>query len=282
MNSNLQHNRSFFVNHDKNDLLITIGDSWTWGSSLGDLSVDYRSKHVYGRYLSEHLGCDWINYGLVGGGNNEILSELDLILQCVFDGCGFDSNHNEYEHLANLATKKYQKIYVVITLTETGRDTYDTNAKDKFTKVKDFLIDDELHVYQKIKALKEQYKNINLIVARNFSHDFKECSNSLSIEKNWLQLNFEVNQHRGFNNLGYTLEDIRKSGAVSGIALNKIRKLNYQNYQDKKQYMIEQIDECDKLWHWLRNNPLHYNTGTCHPTEESHKLWADYLWQWIK
>ena len=282
MNSNLQNNRSFFVNQDKNDLLITIGDSWTWGSSLGDLSVDYRSKHVYGRHLSERLKCDWINYGLVGGGNNEILSDLDLILQCVFNDHGFDLNHSEYDRLADLTTKKYQKIHIVITLTETGRDTYDTNAKDKFTKVKDFLIDDELHVYQKIKELKEQYKNTNLVVARNFSYDFKECSNSLSIEKNWIQINFEENQRLGFDNLGYTLEDVSKSGAVSGIALNKIRQLNYHDYQDKKQYMIEQIDDCDKLWHWLRNNPLHYNVATCHPTEKSHRLWANYLWQWIK
>ena len=286
MNNEPQKNRSFFVNQGKNDLLITIGDSWTWGSSLGDLSVDYRSKHVYGRHLSEQLECDWINYGLVARGNNEILSNLDLILQCVFAD-DFDSNLSKYDFLADfdyknlsdLATKKYQQIYIVITLTETGRDSYDNSAKDQFTEVKNFLIDDELHVYRKITKLKEQYKNTNLVVARNFSCDFGECSNSISVEKNWIQINFEENQRRGFDNFGYTLEDISNSGAVSRIAMNKIRQLDYQ---DKKQYIIKQINNCDKLLHWLKNNPLHYNKSTCHPKEESHKLWADYLIQYFK
>lgn len=314
-------NKLFFVYQNSNDLLITIGDSWTWGDSLGDLSIKYRSKHLYGRYLSEQFKCDWINYGFCGAGNNKILEALDLILQCILDDYGFNLDRSNYEilagadwpdydtfyssvaqypeivsemenfiipsvidvvdckNLSNLITKKYQNIHIVITLTETGRDSYSKNAKDRFTNVKDFLIDDETHIYQKIKKLNERYKNINLVVARNFSSDFKEVSNSISIKKNWLNINFEENQRRGFDNHGYSIENIQKTGAVSGIAFNSIQKIDYA---DKKQYIINQIDNCDKLWHWLRNNPLNYNRATCHPTEESHKLWADYLIQYLQ
>lgn len=315
--------RLFFINSNKNNLLITIGDSWTWGDSLGDLSVDYRSKHVYGRYLSKDLDCDWINYGWCGAGNNTILSVLDrLILRFVIDNYGFnftrseynllagedwpdydtfyssvkkypkiineiknfmtpdDSYHKvDYKNLSNWITKKYQNIYVVVTLTETGRDSYDKNAVDQFTNVKDFLIDDEITVYQKLINLEKRYDNIKLIVSRNFSCDFEEVSNSISVEKNWIQINFEENHRQKFENHNYALNDIINNGSVSGIALNKIKQLNFQ---DKKQYIIEQIDNCDKLWHWLRNNPLNYNKATCHPTEESHKLWADYLIQYLK
>lgn len=336
-------NRLFFVDHNKNDLVITVGDSWTWGDSLGDVSVRYRSDHVYGKYLSEYLDSDWINYGFCGGSNNNILKALNLILQNVLDDYGFNLDQNEYNTLAgedwpdydtfyssvkeypnivneienfitpdwhstfkeypkNISeienfitfnrptalnnykelsrtiTKKYQNIYLVITLTETGRDSDEIN-QDRFGDVEPFLINNEIQTYQKINKLKQRYKNLNVVVGRNFSRDFDEVKNSLSIEKNWIQINFEENQKQGFNNLGYSFNDINKNGAVSGIAFNVIKKLKYKN---KKQYMIDQIDNADKLWSWLRNNPLNYNKATCHPTEESHKLWADYLISYFK
>ena len=313
--------RLFFVNRDKNDLLITVGDSWTWGDSLGDISVRYRSEHVYGKYLTEFLDSDWINYGYCGGGNRNILKALDLILQNIFDDYGFNLDQNEYnllagedwpdydtfyssvkkypnivneienfivpdrnfilhnyEDLHKIITKKYQNIYLVVTLTEAGREIDEIN-EDCFDNVEQFLIDNEIQIYQKISRLKQRYKNLNVVVGRNFSRDFGEVDNSLSIEKNWIQINFEENQKQGFDNLGYSFDDISKSGAVSGVAFSIIKELKYK---DKKQYMIDQIDSADKLWNWLRNNPLHYNVATCHPTEESHKLWADYLMSYLK
>jgi hypothetical protein len=323
INDNSRDNRLFFVDCNKNTLLLTVGDSWTWGDSLGDVSTRYRSNHVYGKYLSDYLNADWINYGYCGGGNNDTLLGLDLILQYVIDDYGFNLSRHKYNFLASsnwpdydtfyssvkqypnivneiknfiipnydyltidyetlspLITKKYQNIYIVITLTETGRDSYDTNAKNHFTNLKNFLIDDETYVYQKITKLKERYSNINLVVARNFSCDFPETKNSLCIEKNWIQINFEENQKKGFDNHFYRFEDINKTGAVSSTAFNQITKK--LNYDDQKQYIIDQIDSVDKVWHWLRNNPLNYNYASCHPTEESHRLWANYLKQYLK
>lgn len=302
--------------------MIAVGDSWTWGDSLGDLSIRYRSNHTYGKYISRDLACDWINYGYCGGGNNNILRALDLILQNIFDDYGFNLSQTDYnllagqdwpdydtfyssvkkypkivseienfiianrrflmadyENLSKLITKKYQNIYLVITLTETGRDSDNEISKDCFTDVKQFLINDETQIYKKILKLKQRYNNIKVVVGRNFSRDLNEVKNSLSIEKNWIQINFEENQKQGFDNHGYSFKDIINNGAVSGIAFDQIKKLNYA---DKKQYIIDQVDSVDKLWHWLRNNPLNYNTATCHPTEESHQLWANYLIQYLK
>ena len=318
---NPRDDRLFFADHGKNNLLITVGDSWTWGDSLGDLSIRYRSDHVYGKYLREYLDSDWINYGYCGGGNRNILRALDLILQNIFNDHGFNLDQNEYNFLAgedwpdydtfyssvkkypgivneienfiapnsifilpnyedlpNIITKKYQNIYLVITLTEAGREIGDIN-EDRFDNIEQLLINNEIQIYQKIARLKQRYKDLNIIVGRNFSHDFDEVTNSLSIEKNWIQINFEENQKQGFDNLGYSFDDISKSGAVSGVAFSVIKQLKYK---DKKQYMIDQIDNADKLWNWLRNNPLNYNVATCHPTEESHKLWADYLISYLR
>lgn len=315
----IDQNKMFFIDQNKKQLLITIGDSWTWGGSLGDLSFDYRSNHLYGKYLSNYLDSDWVNYGYSGGGNNDILFALDLILQNILDDYGFNLDKHRYNELAgrywpshqkfyssvtdypgvvdeikkfvvpgaehlkidlpNLYKKNYQNIYIVVTLTETGRDTYSKNSKNQFTNIKDFLIDDETQIYNKLKNLNQRYKNINLVVGRNFSCDFTEVKNSICIEKNWVQINFEENQRQGFDNHNYTINNLLQPGAVSGIVFDQIKKLNYK---DKKQYITSQIDNIDQLWKWLRNNPLNYNTATCHPTERSHQLWAEYLCQHLK
>jgi hypothetical protein len=42
-------------------------------------------------------------------------------------------------------------------------------------------------------------------------------------------------------------------------------------------YFIDQYEKTDKIRDWLAHNPLHHNIATCHPKQESHKFWANYL-----
>ena len=51
----------------KSTLLVTIGDSWTWGDG-----IDNRVNNVYGRRLSNMLNSDWINIAWPGTANNWI------------------------------------------------------------------------------------------------------------------------------------------------------------------------------------------------------------------
>lgn len=288
-------NRLFFIDQNSNNLLITIGDSWTWGDSLGDLSIRYRSDHIYGKYISEHLGSDWLNYGYCGSGNNALFLVLEYILTIVSSEFKKKSDFAISENaiksnitLLNLLggflgdltktlfLKKYQKIYVCFTLSETGRDF---NKEAKGSTVVELLNQDEILLSENFKKIEKNCSNLFLITARNFSSSFNNSLRSINLEKNWIQINFEHNYVNGFNNHGYTFNDINKTGTVSGIGFQEIEKLDHA---DKKQYIVDQIDSVDRLWYWLRNNPLNYNKATCHPTEESHRLWAEYLCQHLK
>jgi hypothetical protein len=83
------------LSRDSDELVITAGCSWTWGKSL---SPKTRTKEIYGHLISEKLNADFINIGLQGGDNISIINVTERIL-------------------LNLQ-KKYEKIYVIVTLTE--------------------------------------------------------------------------------------------------------------------------------------------------------------------
>ena len=47
-----------FVNRHSKDLLVTLGDSWSWGYDLTvDNNTNYRLKNVYGNQLAEKLSA---------------------------------------------------------------------------------------------------------------------------------------------------------------------------------------------------------------------------------
>ena len=61
----------------KENLLITIGDSWTWGDSLGSTTLEFndkqtRHKQFYTNLLAKKLEADWI---MLAQANLDKLSE---------------------------------------------------------------------------------------------------------------------------------------------------------------------------------------------------------------
>ena len=64
---------------NKDYLVITAGDSWTYGESLGDT----RLSDVYGCKLSQAVNADWINIGLPGRSNSYIIKNLAWLVQQV-------------------------------------------------------------------------------------------------------------------------------------------------------------------------------------------------------
>ena len=85
---------------DSHTLVISAGDSWTWGDSLGN----NRLNEVYGRQLATHYNADWVNIGCPGWSNSYILAICQYLIKL-------------------LKNENYKRIIVAITLTENGRDT---------------------------------------------------------------------------------------------------------------------------------------------------------------
>jgi hypothetical protein len=55
-----------FVNRDSDILVVTIGDSWTYGCELDPKS---RNQEVYGAQLAQRMAADWLNLAIPAQGN---------------------------------------------------------------------------------------------------------------------------------------------------------------------------------------------------------------------
>ena len=314
------HPTTIVLDRDKDTLLLTVGDSWTWGGSMTPDTQEYRQNHIWGKHLSDHLNCDWINYAFKGGGNNYILHALEYFLTKliknyrpllsekkynIFKGqswCSYDdylknTDHDFLEELCDyyfseivdiinldvdeiLSTKQYKKIHIVFTLTETGRD-FDDSIIETHNSVDGILRSEEQLFYKKIDQINSNIADkTKIIVGRNFTVDY-DSTESTSLEKNWVEINFEQNALNNFDNHGFDVSDVQKTGTLSGIGFDSIN--NLSGAVDRKEYVVDQVDYIDSLWTFLRDNPLNFkNQATCHATEESHRLWADYLKQYVK
>lgn len=101
--SNSHHNMPTncfnFVARDSDCLVVTVGDSWTWGA---DLNPALRLQQVYGNIISTQLSADFLNLGQSGSSNFFIAERV--------------------EELGKIVPQLgYDKIYLICTFTETGR-----------------------------------------------------------------------------------------------------------------------------------------------------------------
>jgi hypothetical protein len=253
------------------------------------------------------LDADWYNIGICGAGNYESLKFLcDVLMGHHFpyflSPTGYKSIkadswpntlvdfvahldpalekemkqvHCVATHKTHIDIKNYSKVYVFVTLTETGRDiSYYKLFEDTPRSVVEYLKQEEEKTYDLISYLKKESK-IQIIVGRNFTVDFPTTRNSqCNVDMPWTEINYRYNAKNGFNNLNISLDDILCHGPVSEVAFNLLNESSEQ-FDDYKKFFIQQVDKVTNCWQWLTNNPL--NVESSHPTKESHKLWAEYL-----
>lgn len=227
-----------YKSRDSGQLIVTVGDSWTYGDSLGKTRVrdgiddtDYRLEHIYGNLLTEQLAVDWMNLALPGGSNYCMLNWLGQLL---------DRKHN-------------QSIVCVITLTEAGRheelrwaqgDSLQTALKNIVAKE-----------YSMIKELRLRFPKVKFKVAHNFTDSID--GNGV-MERTWL----EVLTNQRIQNDTYI------------VVSDHIKQLNYdRTYPDT----IDVIDRALKRIDILDACEYCCKEDSRHPTEQGHKLWADYL-----
>jgi hypothetical protein len=253
---------------NQDSLLVTLGDSWTWG---GSLDSDKRLQQIYGAVVAKNLGSDWINIGASGWANSFILEYLDRLLKL-------------------LDSSTYKKIYFVVTLTENGRDI------DAFPS---FRFDFE-KLYQELGACKEFYdtilyeaesfwiKQINqfinnmdqrfhLVVGQNFVwHDMliNELHNKCRVlDHNWIEcLADQQNLPRPI-----------RTNLVTGFVFPKFeslnQRLNISNTMEYKQWILPYIDDANEVNKWLDASPINYKKQSKHPNHTGHAVWADYILQ---
>lgn len=240
-----------------NTLLISAGESWTWGDSI---PPEKRWTSIYGYRLSQMLGSDFINVSRCGAANIEIHDNLLRVIEDV--------------------NKKYDKIYVIVTLTELCREAnwdkiwVPTNA----STLEEFLCQYEKNMLNSINSnLINAYPEIKFIFARNFTYTFDENTqivNSL-LTTTWVDILAKYQ-----DKLTYP-QDVRILSSIGYVPLHKLlREINLYN-KWKFQFM-EYYASAEMAVTWLENSSLNYQKATKHPTELGHELWAQFLYDKFK
>jgi len=223
----------------RDTVLITVGDSWTYGDSLGNTKVrnglddtDYRLTHVYGYLTSQQLGSDWINLALPGGSNTLMLDWLSALLPTV-------------EHKIVICT---------ITLTESGRheDIYNLAKHPTQQAALTTIVNS---TYNKIRNIKSRYPTIKFVVAHNFTDP---VPNELTCERSWLEVMLE-----------------KKISNSTHLAVSEY--IEQMNSKHRYPDVLEVIDRAEKRI-TLMDNCAHCNKeDSRHPTEQGHVLWSKYI-----
>ena len=123
----------------KKNLVICIGDSWTWGDSLGESHQGPKYNDTMSRYsqfytslLAEKLNADWMMIAWCGQSNKWILDQYQIIKKAIDDGF----------------YGQYSEVYVHVCLTEIFRDLEDFAwFKPKFTNDFDLFCKDYFETF---------------------------------------------------------------------------------------------------------------------------------------
>lgn len=296
-------------------LTIAVGDSWTWGDSLGKTTVEYddfdhRVNHIYGSLIAKKLNSDFINIGLPGRSNLYILTFLDQVL--------------------NSLTKPYKTIRVFFTLTESGRelengfleqathyeewrgpnwpsyheiingtakpDALSVMFKDLdhehfssviglYLKLKpaDSLIE-LLRLYEEFtfQEIKDYFARCPLDVEWKIGRNFTRMieSNKSIVPKESLITDTWVDVIAQQGNLPPFPQNIY---VMSQIGIEPL--VRFSEHLDKEKFKLDWIDLleiAESGIDWLDMSPYNSNLATRHPLEQAHAWWADHLYKSIK
>jgi hypothetical protein len=230
----------YFRSSGNKKLLITVGDSWTYGDSLGNTKVrngvddeEYRLSHVYGHLMSESLQFDWANIALPGGSNTCVVSWLSMFL---------DTMH-----------KQYDEIICTVTLTESGRHE-DMQYIDRTLTQQQNLEKIVAIAYGQVQTIALKHPKVKFIIA----HNFTDPVGVTACDKTWLEVM-----------LG---KQVRNNTHI--VVSEHIKQMNYDirfsdvlDVMDKAEARMDVLDSCDHC----------YKEDSRHPNEKGHAMWAEYL-----
>jgi hypothetical protein len=261
-------NHYYFNSQNSDTLVIVAGDSWTWGDSL---DPKHRLEQVYGKLVSDHYQADWINIGCPGWSNSWILLQVLYIIK----------------HLQNVS--HYKKIYVIMTLTENGRDiatsvshVYDyytpyleLGQTDKFYQriLDDIEIKWSMQVQEMLDITDDRY---TFFVGNNFVwHD--NLPNMVSNERMTIASNNWIEKLADYQNIDRPI----RTNLVTGWIFDTIDEIHSINKLSPtatfKQWCMPLIDKANLVNQWLDSSELNFDVASKHPTSLGHQVWADYI-----
>lgn len=267
-----------FVQKRSRKLVVTIGESWTWGDSLGKtchwprgskdhhLWVDdkeYRLKNTYGGQLADDLQADFLNIAECGRSNLWIAQQLQIFLK-------------------NLHTFDYDEIFIAVTLTEVGRDFPREELRPKLADVScmhDFFRVLSTFNCEEIKKSLDMISNITnkkikIFLGTNFVESNYPCPEIFN--KSWVELIAEKLDKK-IDTPCYV---------ISSWVYETFTKITeYSKQISREKYLKDMtniLDTAEKRIDFLNESKYNVNTGSKHPTEEGHKIWKECILEELK
>lgn len=241
-----------FTKRHSEHLLVTVGDSWTWGSDISKNNKNdaERIAGLYGNVLSDRLSYDWLNLALCAQGNQwmaDRVTELDRIVSQLH----------------------YKTITVIVVFTGAGR-MFNTKQDQSFDYISYFKNNpnfdkfiENLNIWAVDQILKiDKHEHVNVYFSSNAVDPLGFNTKLLP----WYQV------------LG--LSDKVKC-YTDMTAIDKLMQVP-EFLQDStvfKIWMMEQIDIATVRESIYNNATIFKNQ---HPLAPYHKIWADYLYKEIK
>lgn len=248
------------IDRGSDTLVITFGDSWTWGGSLHPTE---RKSVIFGNIVSEKLNCDYKNVSLPSMSNRWIVNQLKKF------------------HDAKL-TLPYNRIILIVMLTEMCRefntkDDLDTNYVEELKNSLSFA--DVIQTLSNLNSriiLDSLIENTQLIVGRTYTCNLYRDLSNYMIPDSWLDLLCDANGFGRVDNVyalhSWALEKIKDSTNFINIDKNKL-------IEDITNSLEASLDAITRL----ENSKLNMqHQGYKHPNAQGHKLWADHILKFIK
>lgn len=234
-----------FVSRESDTLVVTVGDSWTWGA---DLHADTRLQDAYGNLVSGALNADWLNLSQRGSNNffiAERVEELDAILPQLH----------------------YKKVFLICTFTETGRsfnshhDVYiDYNSWFQQNDIDNFLAFLNAECYNRICTVANKH-NMVLRVGTNFVDP----------------IGFTADFVPWFRQLGIPCNVTSCVGHTGALRLHSVEEFVNDSARFKVWFaeLVEKSAHIDKV---CKSSKL----VKMHPDSAGHRVWANSILESIK
>jgi hypothetical protein len=254
---------------DKDTLLITVGDSWTWGDHLGNIDWDQASDdpvrltQIFGRKLADKLDADWVNLARPGCSNYWMLEKLQDIQPFIQQA-------------------RYKKIRVVVTLTEDLREaTYSRRIQvndvyqglwTRSIGITDFLVQVESYLLRKLEKYFNELPTVTAYVQRAFTDVWPANSSPLLLKKSWCDV---IQDNVNFNNYK------RPVPFIGQMSINPLTEKYIVQNPERKQEFLNIMEVVGTRWNFLGASTYNLKGSTCHPNPAGHELWAEYLYSQI-
>lgn len=260
----VSHRGSYdLVESGKSRLLVTIGDSWTYGWRLGEEFADDpeqgRVTHCYGYLLAEHYNADYLNWSIPA------INNLWMV--------------DKYKTLVKLADKlDYDEIFVFITLTEYGREIYtefdsDPELNTMYSQCdlpKDLAR--TLGRYLSNQILQHSHAKIRLRLGLNYVNNVYSTElEPQFLDQTWIEC---LTEQR------FTDECL----VVGSWVVEKYKLLHQEINRSADpivcmEQVLDMVASAEKRLNLIFSSPYNYKVGYGHPNTKGHEIWAKYIIQ---